>query len=122
MLFRSVNMVRGVLSDIIAHGRVIRGWIGILPEDVTDEQAARLGLAQGGVVIANLYVGSPAQEAGLQPGDIMLAVGGTTLHSAQDALGRIANEKPGSMLAIKVLRGRRTLEVKAHVSERPRTN
>ena len=117
-----VNMVRGVLSDIIAHGRVIRGWIGILPEDVTDEQAARLGLAQGGVVIANLYVGSPAQEAGLQPGDIMLAIGGTTLHSAQDALGRIANEKPGSMLAIKVLRGRRTLEVKAHVSERPRTN
>jgi serine peptidase DegS len=117
-----VNMVRGVLSDIIAHGRVIRGWIGILPEDVTDEQAARLGLAQGGVVIANLYVGSPAQEAGLQPGDIMLAVGGTTLHSAQDALGRIANEKPGSMLVFKVLRGRRTLEVKAHVSERPRTN
>jgi len=117
-----VNMVRGVLSDIIANGRVIRGWIGILPEDVTDEQAARLGLAQGGVVIANLYVGSPAQEAGLQPGDIMLAVGGTTLHSAQDALGRIANEKPGSTLAIKVLRGKRTLEVKAHVSERPRTN
>ena len=117
-----VNMVRGVLSDIIAHGRVIRGWIGILPEDVTDEQAARLGLAQGGVVIANLYVGSPAQEAGLQPGDIMLAVGGTTLHSAQDALGRIANEKPGSTLTIKVLRGKRSLEVKAHVSERPRTN
>jgi serine protease DegS len=117
-----VNMVRGVLSDIIAHGRVIRGWIGILPEDVTDEQAARLGLAQGGVVIANLYVGSPAQEAGLQPGDIMLAVAGTTLRSAQDALGRIANEKPGSVLAIKVLRGHRTLEVKAHVSERPRTS
>jgi serine peptidase DegS len=117
-----VNMVRGVLSDIIANGRVIRGWIGLLPEDVTDEQAARLGLAQGGVVIANLYVGSPAQQAGLQPGDIMLAVGGTTLHSAQDALGRIANEKPGSTLAIKVLRGKRTLEVKAHVSERPRTN
>jgi serine peptidase DegS len=117
-----VNMVRGVLSDIIAHGRVIRGWIGILPEDVTDEQAARLGLAQGGVVIANLYVGSPAQEAGLQPGDIMLAVAGATLHSSQDALGRIANEKPGSVLAIKVLRGHRTLEVKAHVSERPRTS
>ena len=117
-----VNMVRGVLGDIIAHGRVIRGWIGILPEDVTDEQAARLGLAQGGVVIANLYVGSPAQEAGLQPGDIMLAVAGATLHSAQDALGRIANEKPGSVLAIKVLRGHRTLEVKAHVSERPRTS
>ena len=115
-----VNMVRGVLSDIIANGRVIRGWIGIVPEDVSDEQAAQLGLAQGGVVIANLYVGSPGQQAGLQPGDLVLAIGGVTLHSAQDALARIAIEKPGSVLAIKVLRGRRTLEMKAHVSERPR--
>jgi S1-C subfamily serine protease len=52
----------------------------------------------------------------------MLAIGGATLHSAQDALARIANEKPGSVLAIKILRGRRTLEVKAHVSERPRAS
>src|SRR5579859_1441435 len=95
-----VNMVRGVLSEIIAHGRVIRGWIGILPEDITDEQAAQLGLAQGGVLIANLYVGSPAQEAGIAPGDILLAMGGAPLHSAQDALARIANEKPGAVLAI----------------------
>jgi Do/DeqQ family serine protease len=117
-----VNMVRGVMSDIIAHGRVIRGWIGIVPEDITDEQAAQLGLAQGGVLVANLYVGSPAQEAGLQPGDLLLAMEGAPLHSAQDGLARIANEKPGSVLAIKVLRGRKTLEMKAHVSERPRTS
>ncbi len=69
-----VNMVRGVLSDIIANGRVIRGWIGIVPEDVSNEQAAQYGLAQGGVLIANLYVGSPAQQAGLQPGDLILAI------------------------------------------------
>ena len=117
-----VNMVRGVMSDIIAHGRVIRGWIGILPQDISDEQAAQLGLAQGGVLVANLYVGSPAQEAGIAPGDIVLAMGGTPLHSAQDALARIANEKPGAVLAIKVLRGRKTLEMKATVSERPRTS
>ena len=117
-----VNMVRGVMSDIIANGRVIRGWIGILPQDISDEQAAQLGLAQGGVLVANLYVGSPAQEAGIAPGDIVLAMGGTPLHSAQDALARIANEKPGAVLAIKVLRGRKTLEMKATVSERPRTS
>src|ERR1700722_11329924 len=86
-----VNMVRGVLGDIVAHGRVIRGWIGIVPEDVTDEQAARLGLAQGGVVIANLYVGSPAQQAGLQPGDILVVIDGAPLRSAQEALATIAS-------------------------------
>jgi serine peptidase DegS len=119
-----VNMVRGVLSDIIAHGRVIRGWIGIVAEDVSDEQAAQLGLAQGGVLVTNLepYVGSPAQNAGLQPGDLLLSIGGATLNSAQDGLIRIANTKPGSVLAIKVLRGRRTFEVKAHVSEKPQTS
>jgi serine protease DegS len=116
-----VNMVRGVLSDIIAHGHVIRGWIGILPEDVTDEQAARLGLPQGGVVVVNLYIDSPAQKAGLQPRDMLLSVGGGTLNSALDALARIASEKPGAVLPIKVLRGNRTLDIKVHVSERPQT-
>jgi serine protease DegS len=114
-----VNMVRGVLSDIIAHGRVIRGWIGIIPQDITDEQAAQFGLTQGGVVVDRLYVGSPGQQAGLQPGDLLLSIGGTTLNSAQDALARIASAKPGAVLAIKVLRGRRTFEVKARVTERP---
>ncbi|MGH8268052.1 MAG: S1C family serine protease [Steroidobacteraceae bacterium] len=116
-----VNMVRGVLSDIVAHGRVIRGWIGIVPEDLSDEQAQRLGLARGGVVIANLYVGSPAQQAGLQPGDLLQAIDGADLRGAQDALGRIALRKPGSTVKLRGLRGRREFEVQAHVGERPRT-
>lgn len=117
-----VNMVRGVLSDIISNGRVIRGWIGIVPEDVSDEQAAQLGLAQGGVLIANLYVGSPAQQAGLKPGDLILAIDSAPVRSAQDALGRIATHKPGSRLAIHGLRGHGEFDVKAQVSERPRTS
>jgi S1-C subfamily serine protease len=58
----------------------------------------------------------------LQPGDLLLAINGTNLSSSQDALARIANTKPGSPLTIKVLRGKRQVEVKAHVSERPRTS
>ena len=115
-----VNLVRGVVSDIVAHGRVIRGWIGIAPEDISDEQAQRLGLAQGGVVVANLYVGSPAQQAGLMPGDLLLAVDGASPHGAQDVLGRISRHKPGSIVTLKGLRGRRPFEVEAHVTERPR--
>jgi serine protease DegS len=115
-----VNMVRGVLSDIIANGRVIRGWIGIVPEDVSDEQASQLGLAQGGVLVANLYVGSPAQQAGLQAGDLILAIDGARVRNAQDVLGRIATHKPGSRLAIHGLHGRREFDLHALVTERPR--
>jgi S1-C subfamily serine protease len=115
-------MVRGVLGDIIANGRVIRGWIGIVPEDISNEQAAQYGLAQGGVLIANLYVGSPAQQAGLQPGDLVLAIDSAPVRSAQDALGRIATHKPGSRIAIHGMRGRREFDVHAQVSERARNN
>ena len=114
-----VNMVRGVLSEIIAHGRVVRGWIGIVPEDLTDEQAQQLGLPQAGVVIGNLYVGSPAQQAGLLPGDLLTAIDDTAPHSAQDALGRIAAHKPGSSVLLRGLRGGRSFEVRAQVGERP---
>jgi serine peptidase DegS len=115
-----VNMVRGVMDEIIAHGRVIRGWIGIIPEDLTQEQAEQLRLAQSGVVIGNLYVGSPAQKAGLLPGDLLLAIDGVAPHSAQDALGRIAGHKPGSTVRIRALRADRTFDVQAQVGERPR--
>jgi serine peptidase DegS len=114
-----VNMVRGVLSEIIAHGRVIRGWIGIVPEDLSDDQARQLGLAQSGVVIGNLYVGSPAQQAGLQPGDLLTEIDGTAPHGAQDALGRIASHKPGTTVLLRGLRGGRAFEVHAQVGERP---
>jgi serine peptidase DegS len=116
-----VNMVRGVMSDIIAHGRVIRGWMGIVPEDLSDEQAQQLGLAQGGVVVANLYVGSPAQQAGLQLGDLLTSIDGATPASAQDALRHIALQKPGSVITLRGVRGRRPFVVQARVGERPRT-
>ncbi len=115
-----VNMVRGVLSDIIANGRVVRGWIGIVPEDVSDEQARQLGLTQGGVVIANLYVGSPGQRSGLQPGDLLLAIDGVAPSGAQDALGHIASHKPGSTIVLRGVRAGHEFELRAQVGERPR--
>src|SRR6185312_9274938 len=86
-----VDMVRGVLHDIIQYGRVIRGWIGIVPEDVAEAQAQQLGLAHGGVVVANLYVHSPGQQAGLKPGDLLLAIDEVPVRSAEDANARIAS-------------------------------
>ena len=116
-----VNMVRGVLSDIIANGRVVRGWIGIVPVDLPEEQARSIGLNQPAVLIENLYVGSPAQQAGLQPGDLLLTLDGAAPTSAQDALGRIAAHKPGAAIVLRMLRGGRVLEMRAQVGERPRS-
>ena len=115
-----VNMVRGVMQEIIEHGRVIRGWIGIEPEEITDAQAAELGLRRGGVVVAHLYVGSPAQQAGLQPGDVLLEIDGVPVRSVQDVITRIATRKPGTFVTLRVLRGSRSFEAKVAVRERYR--
>jgi serine peptidase DegS len=116
-----VDMVRGVLHDIIEYGRVIRGWIGIVPEDISDTEAQQLGLVRGGVVVANLYVGSPGQEAGLKPGDLLLTIDGTPVTSAEEANAQIASRKPGSTLTLGDQRGSSQFDLKVRVAERPRT-
>jgi serine peptidase DegS len=114
-----VNLARGVMGELLDHGRVIRGWVGLLPEDVDDEQAQQLGLAHGGVVITNMYRNSPAVAAGLHIGDIVTAVDRKAVHSAQDTLSQIAGKKPGASITLHVLRGRSELDTAVRVTERP---
>ena len=116
-----VNLVRGVMSEILTKGRVVRGWIGIVPVDIDQSAARRFNLAQAGVVVANLYVGSPAADAGMEPRDIILTVNGVVVKSAQDADTRIANAKPGAKIRITGIRGSERFDSVVQVSERPRS-
>ena len=114
-----VNLARGVMEEILDHGRVIRGWIGILPEDVDDEQAKQLGLPHSGVVITNMYRTSPAVTAQLRIGDIVTAIDGKAVRSARDTLAQIAAKKPGVNITLHLLRGHSELDSKVNVTERP---
>jgi serine protease DegS len=102
-----VDLVRGVMREILDHGRVIRGWIGIIPEDVGETLARQIGLAHGGVVISNVYAGSPAAQAALQRYDIVERVNDTAVRSAQDTLSQIAARKPGEAITLALQRGAR---------------
>ncbi len=117
-----VNLARGVMDEILARGRVIRGWIGVIPQDIADLEARQLGLARGGVVVTNLYVGSPAADAGMRPGDLLLALNGQTVSNAQEATARIASLKPGATVQVRGLRGEQEFNVAVPVLERPRTS
>ncbi len=112
-----VNLVRGVMSEILTKGRVVRGWIGIVPADIDQIDARRFKLPQPGVVVAKLYVGSPAARVGMEPRDIILTVNGAKVSSAQDTLTRIANVKPGDKIKITGMRGTETLHERSR-SER----
>ncbi|MFT3906071.1 MAG: trypsin-like peptidase domain-containing protein [Steroidobacteraceae bacterium] len=112
-----VNLARGVMAAILKEGRVIRGWIGIVPEDMDDDTARQYGLAHGGVVITNLYVGSPAQQAGLRPGDIVLQIDGQSVRNSQDALSHVAARMPGAKVKLQLQRGKERMEITSPVIE-----
>jgi len=111
-----VNLVRGVMEQILTQGYVTRGWLGFVPQDLSDELAQRAGAA---VVVANVLVGSPAEAAGIQPNDLVTVLNGDMVHSAQELVSRLAAIKPGTEVELEGRRGRQAFKIKLKVVERP---
>ncbi len=115
-----VNLVRGVMEQILKQGHVVRGWLGFMPQDLSQEQSARLGIGDsGGVAVVNILVKSSAYEAGVRPGDLVTGLGGETVRSAQDLVSRIAALKPGAEVELDGRHGTQPYKVNLRVIERP---
>ena len=114
-----VNLVRGVMEQILMNGHVVRGWLGFVPQDLTDEQSAQVGTAGGGVTVVNILVKSPAYEAGMRPGDLVTGLGGEAVHSAQDLVARVSALKPGAEVELDGRHAARSYKIKLTVLERP---
>ncbi len=114
-----VNLVRGVMEQILAHGHVVRGWLGFMPQDLSQEQAAQLGTGSGGITVVNILVNSPAYEAGIRPGDLVTALDGEAVRSSQDLVSKVAALKPGAEIELAGRHGRDPYKIKLKVIERP---
>ncbi len=112
-----VNLVRGVLDELIAHGRVIRGWLGVDPRGLSAERARRLGLEGFGIELVS--VTGPAAAAGLKPGDVITHINEATIFSPRQALNLVAGAKPGERITIRGLRAGQSFQVQAVLEERP---
>ncbi|MDB5749367.1 MAG: 2-alkenal reductase [Massilia sp.] len=116
-----VSTARDVLESIIKHGQVVRGWIGIESQDITPELADSFGLARkSGAIIAGVVRNSPADRAGVRPGDILLAVEGKTITNTGEMLKLIAGLAPGAKARLKLMRQNRESTVSVTVGKRPR--
>ncbi len=114
-----VNLVRGVMEQILAHGHVVRGWLGFMPQDLSQEQAAQLGIGGGGVTVVNILVKSPAFQAGVRPGDLVTGLDGDVVRSSQDLVSRVAALKPGAQVELAGRHGQQPYKIKLKVIERP---
>ncbi len=109
------SMVRRVMPQLVATGRVTRGWLGIRIQPLTADLAPSFGVKEGdGVLVADVMPGSPAETGGLKSGDVILEVEGRKTAEVPDLQKIVADTEPGKAARVTVLRdGRReTLSVK----------
>ena len=115
-----VKLATEVMKAIIEHGQVIRGWLGIEVQQLTPELAESFGLGNhSGILVAGIYRNGPAQNAGLQPGDLILTIDGQAAIDGRRSMNQVARVKPGDKVVIGVLRGGETLELTAEIGIRP---
>jgi serine protease DegS len=115
-----VNMAKGVMKQIIEHGHVVRGWLGIEAQDLTTDLAQSLNLdSTHGVLISGVLRGGPADEAGILPGDVVLTINGQSVNEAQQAMKLISEQRPDAMVQLGGSRQGKPFTVQAKISQRP---
>jgi len=114
------NMARGILDQLLESGRVSRGWLGVTIQDLSADMAHHFGLSDvRGALIGDIMEDSPAAEAGLRRGDIILRFAGRPVRDVAALRNAVATTKPGSRVEIEVWRDNGRQRLKATVSERP---
>jgi serine protease Do len=114
-----VNMARHDMDEILAHGKVERGYLGILPQDVTAQMAKAFNTQAAGALVGDVTPNSPASKAGLQKGDIILAINGETVADANQLRLKVGMMDPNSTVNLKVLRDGSTQQIAVHLAEFP---
>jgi serine protease Do len=110
-----INIAKDLLPDLESHGRVTRGWLGVLIQKVTPEIAESLGLRDtSGALVADVTKGGPAKEAGIQVGDVIVEFDGSAVKESVDLPLLVARTAVGKTVTVKVLRGNgeKAIEVK----------
>ena len=114
-----VNNASRSIDQIIATGRVEYGWLGVSMGDVPRDAHS---LGTRGALISSVFDGSPADRAGIQPGDIIVAVNDLPVREGEDLLNVVTTLEPGDRGRIRLMRDGRTIELTVRTSSRPNSD
>ena len=113
------NMAKKVIRDLKSEGRVIRGHLGASITEIPESEAAEYGFSRGGILVARVDEGSPAQQAGLKKYDLITELEGKPIKSAAELRTLIANYNPGDVVNLTVYRGKEKKVISVKVMEAP---
>ncbi len=113
------NMAKQVLQQLVASGKVVRGWLGVGIQPLTADLAKKFGVSEGeGVLINEVFESDPAAVAGIKPGDIITKIDGNIVDTPNKLSRLIASLPPGATTKIEVVRDSQRLVLTVALSER----
>jgi len=117
-----INIARNVAESLISEGKVVRGYLGVIPQEITPDlaEARDLGTTKG-IMIASVERGTPADDAGLEPGDVVVKFAGVRIIDVPQFRRVVAGVAPDEEIEIEILRDGRERTLRAELAERPDT-
>ena len=111
-----INMVKGLLSQLKEQGKVTRGWLGVVIEDVNTETAEALGMSEAqGALVANVAKGSPAEAAGVQVGDVIVGFEGAAVKKSSELSLIVARTPVGRVVDVTIVRNGQRVSVEVQI-------
>ncbi|MCD6595773.1 Do family serine endopeptidase [bacterium] len=115
-----INLAKQIMNQLIDNGKVVRGWLGVSIQDVTEDIADALGLDDAkGVIVSSVIPNSPADDAGLQRGDVILAIDGENVNDAGELRNKIASLEPETKIKLKIVGNGKKIIKKVELGEMP---
>lgn len=115
-----INVAMDVAEQLQTHGKVSRGWLGVMIQEVTPDLARSFGLDRPrGALVSQVMEDSPAQKAGLKPGDIIVSFNGTPINRSAELPPLVGRIRPGTMVPVTVIRDDAERTLKVQIEELP---
>ncbi len=116
-----INIVKLVAEQLIKEGKVVRGWLGVVIQDLTPALAQEFGLKKTeGALVAEVLKGSPADKAGLKQGDVIVSYDGKPVKNSSELRTFVGLTHPGTTVTLQIVREGKPLELKVTIGEFPK--
>ena len=114
-----VNLVKSLVTQLRDSGKVTRGWLGVGIQELTEELAKGIGVEpRSGVLVGQVFPGSPAEKAGVEAGDVVVSIDGKPVRDTRKLTTLVAGIGPGSEARVEVLRNGSRKSLKVKLAER----
>lgn len=115
-----INMARSVMEQIVKHGKVVRGYLGVYIQNLTPELAKAMGIKEDhGALVADVSAGGPASRAGIEKGDVILEIDGKPVGDINQLTLQVSESAPGTTIHLKVLHNTEAKTVAVTLGELP---